>query len=139
MVAVGAKDGRVKAIVAQCPFSDGLSTLPALGLTTVMRVTVAGLRDTARQGGDREVVERLLAGAVAARAVQARAAAGQLRGDLFQVAAGGDGVSAVDAVVVFVFRQPALGESGIEHLDRALPVGVRRPHAASVPGRQPVS
>jgi dienelactone hydrolase len=49
VVAVGAKDGRVKAIVAQCPFSDGLSTLPALGLTTVMRVTVAGLRDTARQ------------------------------------------------------------------------------------------
>lgn len=45
VLAVGAADGRVAAIVSQCPFTDGLATLPALGLKTIMRVTVAGLRD----------------------------------------------------------------------------------------------
>ena len=48
VLAVGAKDGRVKAIVSQCPFTDGLATLPALGVGTVMRLTVAGLKDAAR-------------------------------------------------------------------------------------------
>ena len=45
VLAVGAADGRVAAIVSQCPFTDGLATLPALGLKTIMRATVAGLRD----------------------------------------------------------------------------------------------
>ena len=45
MLAVGAADGRVAAIVSQCPFTDGLATLPALGLKAIMRVAVAGLRD----------------------------------------------------------------------------------------------
>ena len=45
VLAVGAADGRVAAIVSQCPFTDGLATLPALGLKTIMQVTVAGLRD----------------------------------------------------------------------------------------------
>jgi pimeloyl-ACP methyl ester carboxylesterase len=53
VIAVGAADGRVAAIVSQCPFTDGLATLPALGLKAVMQVTVAGLRDqvTALRGG----------------------------------------------------------------------------------------
>src|ERR1700756_577468 len=45
VLAVGAQDARVAAIVSQCPFTDGLATLPALGLKTNMRLTVAGLRD----------------------------------------------------------------------------------------------
>lgn len=45
MLAVGAADGRVAAIVSQCPFTDGLATLPALGLKAIMRVAVAGVRD----------------------------------------------------------------------------------------------
>jgi dienelactone hydrolase len=45
VLAVGAADGRVAAIVSQCPFTDGLATLPALGLKAIMRVAVAGLRD----------------------------------------------------------------------------------------------
>ena len=48
VLAVGAADGRVAAIVSQCPFTDGLATLPALGGKTVMRLTVAGLRDQVR-------------------------------------------------------------------------------------------
>ena len=48
VLAVGAKDGRVAAIVSQCPFTDGLATLPALGIGTVMKLTVAGLKDAAR-------------------------------------------------------------------------------------------
>ena len=45
VLAVGAADRRVAAIVSQCPFTDGLATLPALGRKTIMQVTVAGLRD----------------------------------------------------------------------------------------------
>jgi fermentation-respiration switch protein FrsA (DUF1100 family) len=38
-------DGRVAAIVAQCPFQDGVATLPRLGAMNVAKLTVAGLRD----------------------------------------------------------------------------------------------
>jgi dienelactone hydrolase len=48
VLAVGAADGRVAAIVSQCPFTDGLATMPALGGKTVMRAAVAGLRDQLR-------------------------------------------------------------------------------------------
>jgi dienelactone hydrolase len=46
-IAVAAADPRVAASVSQCPFTDGLATLPALGLPAIARVTVAGLRDAA--------------------------------------------------------------------------------------------
>jgi dienelactone hydrolase len=42
---VGAADGRVAAIVSQCPFTDGLASVSRLGLKTMVQVTVAGLRD----------------------------------------------------------------------------------------------
>ncbi|OBH47619.1 alpha/beta hydrolase [Mycobacterium mantenii] len=48
VLAVGAADGRVAAIVSQCPFTDGLATMSALGGKTVMRAGVAGLRDQLR-------------------------------------------------------------------------------------------
>jgi len=38
-------DGRIAAIVCQCPFQDGLQTLPRLGVANVARLTLAGLRD----------------------------------------------------------------------------------------------
>jgi dienelactone hydrolase len=48
VLAVAAKDGGVAAVVSQCPFTDGLATLPALGLGPIMRLTAAGLRDLTR-------------------------------------------------------------------------------------------
>ena len=45
VLAVGAADGRVAAVVSQCPFTDGLASLSALGLKAIMRVAVPGLRD----------------------------------------------------------------------------------------------
>jgi dienelactone hydrolase len=47
VIAVGSADDRVAAIVAQCPFTDGFASLPVLGLglKTLMRAGVAGLRD----------------------------------------------------------------------------------------------
>ncbi|MHB8689646.1 MAG: alpha/beta hydrolase [Solirubrobacteraceae bacterium] len=48
VLAVAAKDGGVAAVVSQCPFTDGLATLPALGLRPIMRLTFAGLKDLTR-------------------------------------------------------------------------------------------
>jgi pimeloyl-ACP methyl ester carboxylesterase len=45
VIAVAAQDQRIAAIVAQCPFTDGLASLPKLGLKNIMRATVAALRD----------------------------------------------------------------------------------------------
>ncbi len=48
VIAVGAADPRVAAIVAQVPHASGLGTLRAGGPRNVLRLTVAGLRDAAR-------------------------------------------------------------------------------------------
>jgi fermentation-respiration switch protein FrsA (DUF1100 family) len=45
VLAVGARDHRLAAIVSQCPFTDGLATLPKLGVANVVRGGAAGLRD----------------------------------------------------------------------------------------------
>jgi fermentation-respiration switch protein FrsA (DUF1100 family) len=45
VLAVGAQDARLAAIVSQCPFTDGLATLPKLGVANVLRGAAAGLRD----------------------------------------------------------------------------------------------
>ena len=45
VLAVGARDTRVAAIVAQCPFTHGLATLPAIGASNVLKGAAAGLRD----------------------------------------------------------------------------------------------
>ena len=45
VIAVAAQDGNIAAVVAQCPFQDGLATLPKLGVANVLRLTVHGLRD----------------------------------------------------------------------------------------------
>lgn len=45
VLAVGARDGRVAAIIAQCPFTDGLATLPMLGAANAIKATAAGVRD----------------------------------------------------------------------------------------------
>jgi fermentation-respiration switch protein FrsA (DUF1100 family) len=45
VLAVGAHDDRLAAIVSQCPFTDGLATLPNLGVANVLKGAVAGLRD----------------------------------------------------------------------------------------------
>jgi dienelactone hydrolase len=45
VIAVGARDPRIAAVVAQCPFTDSLASLPKLGLANIAKATVAGLRD----------------------------------------------------------------------------------------------
>lgn len=45
VLAVGARDQRIACLVAQCPFTDGLATLPKLGVTNAARLTVVGLAD----------------------------------------------------------------------------------------------
>ncbi len=42
---LAAEDHRVAAVIAQCPFVDGLAALPVLGARHVLRLTAAGLRD----------------------------------------------------------------------------------------------
>jgi fermentation-respiration switch protein FrsA (DUF1100 family) len=45
VLAVAAGDGRVAAVVSQCPFTDGLATAPKLGAANLVKATAAGLRD----------------------------------------------------------------------------------------------
>lgn len=48
VVATAAKDPRVRAVVSQVPFTDGLSVLRRVPVRNSLRLTVAGLRDWAR-------------------------------------------------------------------------------------------
>jgi dienelactone hydrolase len=45
VLVVAAQDGRIAATVSQCPFTDGLATLPKLGPAVVAKLTAAGLID----------------------------------------------------------------------------------------------
>jgi len=45
VLAVAARDQRIAALVSQCPFIDGLASLPKMGPANIARATVAGLRD----------------------------------------------------------------------------------------------
>ena len=45
VIAVAARDPRIAAVVSQCPFTDGLASLPTLGIRNIARATVAGVRD----------------------------------------------------------------------------------------------
>lgn len=47
VVAVAARDGRVAAVIAQCPFTDGFATLRTLSPGHVAKLIAAGLRDQA--------------------------------------------------------------------------------------------
>ena len=47
VLSVGAGDPRIAAVVAQCPFTDGLASLPTLGARNLALATIAGLRDRA--------------------------------------------------------------------------------------------
>jgi dienelactone hydrolase len=48
VLAVAAQDPRIAAVVSQCPFTDGIATLPKLGAVNAVKLTLAGLRDQAR-------------------------------------------------------------------------------------------
>jgi dienelactone hydrolase len=48
VLSVAATDSGIAAIVAQCPFTDGLASLPTLGARNMALATVAGLRDRVR-------------------------------------------------------------------------------------------
>jgi dienelactone hydrolase len=45
VLAVAARDGRVAAVISQCPFTDGIATAPKLGAVNVLKATAVGLRD----------------------------------------------------------------------------------------------
>ena len=45
VIAVGAQDRRIAAIVSQCPFTDGMAVAPKMGVRNLARATFAGLRD----------------------------------------------------------------------------------------------
>jgi fermentation-respiration switch protein FrsA (DUF1100 family) len=45
VLAVAAREVRIAAVVAQCPFTDGLATLPTLGPRNIALSTIAALRD----------------------------------------------------------------------------------------------
>lgn len=45
VLAVAARDQRIAALVSQCPFTDGLASLPKMGPANIAKATVAGLRD----------------------------------------------------------------------------------------------
>jgi pimeloyl-ACP methyl ester carboxylesterase len=45
VLAVGARDPRLAAIVSQCPFTDGVATLPAIGAANALKGAAAGVRD----------------------------------------------------------------------------------------------
>jgi dienelactone hydrolase len=45
VIAVAAADPRIAAVVSQCPFTDAVATLRAMGAANAARTTAAGLRD----------------------------------------------------------------------------------------------
>ncbi|MDQ6608126.1 MAG: alpha/beta hydrolase, partial [Actinomycetota bacterium] len=45
VIAVGAQDPEIAAVIAQCPFTDGLASLPKLGVSNIVKATIAGLED----------------------------------------------------------------------------------------------
>ncbi len=45
VLAVAAQDSRIAAVIAQCPFTDGLASLPKMGLANIVKATLAGLGD----------------------------------------------------------------------------------------------
>jgi pimeloyl-ACP methyl ester carboxylesterase len=45
VIAVAASDERIAAVVSQCPFTDGLASLPPIGIANLIRSSGAGLRD----------------------------------------------------------------------------------------------
>ena len=56
VLAVGAADPRIAGIVSQCPFTDGLASLPKLGVANIAKATGAGLRDLLSAATGREPV-----------------------------------------------------------------------------------
>jgi len=48
VLAVAARDPGLAAVIAQCPFTDGVATLPKLGVANVVKGAVAGIRDGVR-------------------------------------------------------------------------------------------
>ena len=45
VIQTAAEDPRVAAVIAQCPFVDGVATLRAAGVANMLRLTRAGMRD----------------------------------------------------------------------------------------------
>jgi len=62
VLATAAREPGIAAVVAQCPFTDGLASLGAVPLRTTLKLTALGLRDLARAARGREPVTVPLAG-----------------------------------------------------------------------------
>ena len=48
VVVTGARDGRVAAVVSQCPFADGMASLGRVPAATTLRLLAAGVEDEVR-------------------------------------------------------------------------------------------
>ncbi|MHB8492021.1 MAG: alpha/beta hydrolase [Solirubrobacteraceae bacterium] len=63
VIRTAARDGRVAAVIAQCPFTDGLASSLTLGPLSTIKVTGLALRDLAAAARGAEPVRVALAGA----------------------------------------------------------------------------
>lgn len=63
VIEVANRDGDVAAVISQCPFTDGFASLRTLGIRSLLKVTVLGLRDVVRAARGRPPVRVALVGA----------------------------------------------------------------------------
>lgn len=62
VIEAAVRDGAVAAVISQCPFTDGIASLRAVGVRTLARLTVLGLRDLVQQVRRRDPVRVALVG-----------------------------------------------------------------------------
>ena len=62
VIEVAKRDGKVAAVVAQCPFTDGFASLRTLGIVSLLKVTVLAVRDTIAAFGHSAPIRVALAG-----------------------------------------------------------------------------
>lgn len=62
VIEAASRDGDVAAIISQCPFTDGFASLRTLGVRSLLKVTVLGVRDALRGYRGRPPVRVAVAG-----------------------------------------------------------------------------
>jgi dienelactone hydrolase len=70
-ILTAARDPRLAAAIAQCPFTDGLASAPTLGPVSTVKVTALGVRDELSRLRGREPVRVALAGPPGSAALMA--------------------------------------------------------------------
>jgi pimeloyl-ACP methyl ester carboxylesterase len=62
VIQAAARDGRVAAVISQCPFTDGFASLRTLGVRSLVKVAVLGVRDALRGFRGRAPIRVAVAG-----------------------------------------------------------------------------